>query len=289
MKRSPGYRWLVILLVLALCLAGYFLRQWQLQTELLSDGSLAPGSRLHYWLLAVSLLTVVALALLLYPLKRQRSWRSVFLPHPALCFFQLPAAVGLVVGNVLILLQGRRPTTALAANSPRVSLFLANLTAPLGLLCALCLFLFAIFCLYRKRPSPLLSIACSLYLAARLIVCFQEWNTDPCIHDYCYQLLAAICCMLATFQLGGFSFDRGKRRITLFWMLLAMLFCSITVADSYHKGSPDEILINLSLLISMAGGALQLLFCNEEDEFPEEESKEDEVEAAPAEPTSETE
>lgn len=269
MKRSSGCRWLVILLTLAACLAGFFLRQRQLQTELLSDGSLAPGSRLHYWLLAVSLLTAVAVALLLYPLKRQQSWRSVFLPYPALSFFQLPAAVGLVVGNVLILLQGRRPTTALAANSPRVSLFLANLVGPLGLLCALCLFLFAMFCLYRKRPSPLLSIACSLYLAARLIVSFQEWNTDPCIHDYCYQLLAAICCMLAVFQLGGFSFDRGKRRITLFWMLLAMLFCSITVADSYHKGSPDEILINLSLLLSMAGGALQLLFCSEEEETVE--------------------
>ena len=100
----------------------------------------------------------------------------------------------------------------------------------------------------------------SVYLVVRLIVCFQEWNIDPSVHDYCFQLLAAICCMLAAFQLAGFSFDKGKRRMSLFWSLSAVVFCGISAADMLLRGAADGILVNFALLLSMSVSSAQLLF-----------------------------
>ena len=100
----------------------------------------------------------------------------------------------------------------------------------------------------------------SIYLVVRLIVYFQEWNIDPSIHDYAFQLLAAICCMLAAVQLAGFSFDKGKRRMTLFWALSAVVFCGITTADMLVRGSAHDTLVNSGLLVSLAVSSGQLLF-----------------------------
>ena len=272
MKNTTRLRWPILILTLLACVGGFLLRRAQLAAMQL-DGSAAQGSRAHIYLLILAVVTAVALAAMLFPLARQKSWKSVFAYRPVLYFLHLPAAVGLLVGNLLLLIV-KQPQAAVAATAPAVTNALNQLLGPLGLLCGLCLGAFAVIGLYGKKPTPLLYIACTLYLVVRLIVCFQQWNTDPWIHDYCYQLLAAVCSMLAVVQLAGFSFDRGKRRITLFWCLLAMLFCAMTVADHLKSGSAVQNVINLSLFVTMLGSALQLLFCDlrpEEEAAPREE------------------
>ena len=105
----------------------------------------------------------------------------------------------------------------------------------------------------------------SVYLIVRLIVNFQKWSTDPSLNDFVYHLFAAISCMLAAFQLAGFSFGKGKRRITLFWSLCAVYFSAISIVDCLCGRAND------ALLLTMAASSLQLL-CNPAQNEPEEEA-----------------
>ena len=144
-----------------------------------------------------------------------------------------------------------------------------NLLIPLlGVACAVTLVAFARKCLRHEKPSPLLYMIVSIYLVVRLIVNFQKWSTDPSLNDFVYHLFAAISCMLAAFQLAGFSFGKGKRRITLFWSLCAVYFSAISIVDCLC-GRANDAGIQVALLLTMAASSLQLL-CNPAQNEPEE-------------------
>lgn len=260
MKKRFHPQWFALGLTLLLAVAGFLLRRRQLATELLSDGSLAPGSRLHIYLIVLVFLLVAGLTALLLPLKKRTTCEQVFPPLLLPNLLQIVSTLGLICGNILLWVQGRTPTTAFASQSPKVADAMTAILPLLGLIAAVCIAAFAILRIAGKKPSALLYMLASVYLALRLIVCFREWTVDPSIHDYCFQLLAAICCMLGTFHLGGFCLARGKRRMTLFWTLSAVVFCGITLADTLRSGALDELLITLSLLLFMAISSLQLLF-----------------------------
>ncbi len=260
MKKAFQPHWWLVGLTAAASLAGFILRHQQLQTELLEDGSLAPGSSLHTVLAVIAIITVAGLIGLLLPLEKKERIADHFTSSLLPNVLQIVSAVMLIAGNILLWTEGHQPVTALAMRSPAVSDALASFLPPLGILSAVCIAAFAVCRLTNRKPSPLLYMVASIYLVVRLIVCFQEWNIDPSIHDYCYQLLAVICCMLATFQLAGFSFDKGKRRMTLFWTLSSVVFCSISSADMLLRGSLDDALINFALLLTMAVSSAQLLF-----------------------------
>ncbi|MGN1306721.1 MAG: hypothetical protein ACI4V3_03545 [Faecousia sp.] len=260
MKKTIQTQWCLVALALLISVAGAILRGRQLLYELQPDGSLAAGSSMHIVLPILSGVWLAGAIALLLPLAKKTQWSECFHASVVPNLLQLFAAGMLIVGNVLLWIEGRQPTTAFATQSPAVSEALSAMLAPLGILSAVCIGAFAVFCLRGKRPSPLLYMIASIYLVVRLIVCFQEWNVDPSVHDYAFRLLAAICCMLATFQLAGFSFDRGKRRMSLFWSLSAVVFCSITVADTLLGGVADEALINFGLLLSLGVSSGQLLF-----------------------------
>lgn len=267
MKTSPK---LILILTALFAAAGFFLRRGQLAKELLSGGFLAQGSYLHIVLLILTAVLVVGLTVLLLPLEKKESWLQVFPPAPLPNSLLLLSSVGLLAGNLLLLLAGGSDLPATAVNVPQMITLLNSLQGPLGILAAGCIAAFSMLCLYKKKPSALLYMSASIYLVVRLIVHFQSWNTDPSVHDYAYQLLAAICAMLGTFQLAGFSFDKGKRRMSLFWCLCSVFFCGITVADSLHSGQAAEILINASLLLFVLTSACQLLFANGEAPVKEE-------------------
>ena len=262
MKKPDSTRWYLLILTFVASVMGFFVRRQQLATELLSDGSLAAGSKLHIVLTAMTVVMIFAFIGLLLPLKQDSGWRryftSSYIPNALL----LLGAALLLLGNGLLLAQGTSSSTGAWPQSPWVSQALSRRAPPLGVLAAVCLGVFAVLCLLQKKPSPLLYMLASVYLILRLIVCFQEWNVDPSVHDYAFRLLAAICCMLGCFQLAGFSFDRGHRRICLFWCLCAVVFCSISAADALKSARLDEMLIDLALLLIMAFGSLRLLFPN---------------------------
>ena len=240
-------------------ISGFILRYFQLKGELLPDGSLAAGACLHRVLAIVTVCFAVGIAILLWKLPKLSSWKQCFQPRPAYEILHLLAAGFLLIGNVVLWIQGSSPASAYLSTSPGFSTFLNHALPPLGIVAAVCLGAFAVVSQTGKRPSPLLYMCMSLYLIIRLIVCFQAWNTDPSIYDYCYMLLAAISTMLAAFQLAGFSFDKGKRRITLFWTLTAALFCCISLADAFYDGELGSILVMLALLLTNSVSTVQLL------------------------------
>ena len=257
MKTSP---FLIFISALLCSVAGFFLRLRQLSHELLPGGFLAEGSYMHILLLVLTAVLLAGLCLLIFPLKQRASWRNAFSPAPFADIALLTASLGLLVGNLMHLASDNELPIA-AVSAPKMISFLNTALPILGLLSAGCLAAFAITRLLGKKPSPLFFMVISIWLTVRLIVYFQSWNTDPSIHVYCYQLLAAICTMLGSFQLAGFSFDKGKRRMSLFWCLSAVFFCAISTADVLRAGSFSEILLTGSLLLSMIAASFLLLFC----------------------------
>lgn len=286
MKKTS--RWLLLALTFCVAVAGFLIRRQQLATELLADGSLAEGSSLHILLTVLTSVLFVGLVAFLYPLPKKESWRQVFPAAVVPNLLLLLCAIGLIAGNVILWRSGSASAN-IVTQSPEVSRALAALLPPLGIVSAICFAVFAILRMAGKKPSPLLFMIASLYLIIRLIVCFQVWNTDPSIHDYAFQLLAAICCMLGCFQLAGFSFDRGHLRMCLFWTLAATAFCAFTVADTLHTGVMSDTLVNASLLLAMAtcsacllltDGPLPELETEEAEEAREEALTEEASEAA---------
>lgn len=270
MKKNFHPQWYILLVTVAAAIAGALVRYRQLQTELLPDGSLADGSYLHIVLILISVVLIGALICLLLPLSNRESWEQVFPTHPIPNVLLILSAAGLAIGTALLWLSGSLDEIPVMTQMPQIAAVLSKLLLPLGILSAICIAVFAVMCVLKKKPSPLLYMVASIYLIIRLIVRFQAWNTDPSIHDYCFKLLAAICCMLGTFQLDGFSFGKGHRRISIFWTLCAVVFCCISIPDAYLSGTADDLIITASLLLLMAVSSVELLFCKE---IPSEEAE----------------
>lgn len=256
MKKQTVLSWFAAVLTFAAAVVGFCLRRVQLLRELLPDGSLAEGSSL--WLCLLILVAAFAAVLigLLLPMERLSRSRDFFSVSPLPNFAQLFAAAALLAGNVFLLFRGADTAFAVSALAKVLSFLLPFA----GIAAAFCLGAFAIICSGGRSPSPTLYMVITVYLAIRLLLQFQRWNADPSLHDYAYSLLAAICCMLAAFRLGGFGFDKGKRRISLFWTLCTVVFCAITEADVLRSGEISNILINTALLASMTVSGGQLLF-----------------------------
>lgn len=272
-------RWLLLALTFCVAVAGFLIRRQQLAAELMPDGSLAEGSSLHLLLAALAGVLFVGLVAFLYPQPKKISWQQVFPTAAVPNLLLLVSAIGLIAGNVLLWRSGSADSAAVVTQSPEVSRALSMLLPPLGVVSAVCFAIFAVVRMAGKKPTPLLFMIASLYLIIRLIVCFQVWNTDPSIHDYAFQLLAAICCMLGCFQLAGFSFDRGHLRMCLFWTLGATAFCAFTVADTLHSGALSNVLINGAFLLAMATCSACLLFTDGPLPQPEETAPENELPA----------
>lgn len=263
MKKDSFSRLFLLILTAVAAVAGFILRRCQLAYELQANGSLANGSRLHIILGILLAVYAVAAIICLLPQQKLRRWREVFRPQPVLSLLFLLAALGFAIGNLLLLFE--RPASTAEDGFARVLALLLPLS---GLAAALCTAGFALCIRKGTHPHPLLQMVSSIYLVLRLFLSFQSWSVDPSIHDYCFRLVAAICCMLGTFQLSGFSFDKGKRRITLFWTLCGMVACLISMADAL-EGPVYDLLIQTALLLSMTSASLLLLLGKEAPEAEE--------------------
>ncbi|MBR4308253.1 MAG: hypothetical protein IKT58_01525 [Oscillospiraceae bacterium] len=251
----------IVLLFLPLYMVGgYIFRNYQLQHELRLDGSLVPGAFMHKILLLMAASLVLAFLCISLFIKPMKTFRDCFSTHPVSCGAQILAGVGLFLGNAMNL--GNEAVYDPAYS--QVSVMLTNSMPYWGMLGGVCIILFALAIFRGQKPSPLLYMEVSIYLAIRLIVHFQAWNTDPSVHDYAYTLISAICTMLASFQLAGFCFDKGARRITVFWCVCAVFFGSVSAPDA--MGKTASLLIQLSQVLLMAVMTLELVFVKDSPE-----------------------
>lgn len=250
----------------AFCPIGAFvLRYMMRKNELLANGSIAEGSIVYKILPIICLLFALGTIVIFWRLERHTEWsRSMGAPMPAMMLFCAAALLG--IGNILLWYNGQTPASIYVASAPEFAEFLTDLLPPLGIIAAICMGFFAYRCYMRQPPHALLYMCVSLYLVIRLIVCFQAWNTDPSIHDYCYALLANIFAMLGTFHVAGFSLGKGKRRMCLFCLMCSIIFCSITIADGLYDADYAEITIHLALTVAAVANCLQILSSNEKTE-----------------------
>lgn len=249
---------------------GYFARHYQLQRELLQDGSLIPGAFMHKILLILAATFVVAFAGIFLFTKPRKTFRSCFSCSVLSGVAQILGAVGLIAGNFLQLGN----TEYYAVSYTQVSLALTNSLPYWGIFAGICVLLFATATMKGRKPSALPYMLVSLYLAVKLIVRFQAWNTDPSIHDYAYSLLFSICTMLGCFQVSAFSFDKGGRRITGFWCVCSVFFGALSAPD--HVGNTGTLLVQLSLILLTLVMTLEMVAAKEEgNEDPVEEVTEE--------------
>lgn len=261
MKKLLNSQGLLLFLTLAAALAGALLRRYQLANELLSDGTLLPGSKMHIVLIVLLVLYAAAVIALLRPLRKKRSWQEVFPAGGRIYYLQYACGLLLFIANIVLLI-----TDSITVQQQVISHFtyyLSKLLPFLGFAASGCIVMFSRLRITNRRMMPgtaILYMVVSVYLTLRLILNFQSWNTDPSIHDYCYRLLAAICTMLATYQLAGFCLDVGRRRITTFWALGAVVLNAIAFVDYVYAKNWGELLVSLALCFSMLLSAVQVLF-----------------------------
>jgi hypothetical protein len=237
---------------------GFLLRSYQLKWELNYDGSLTEGAFVHRVLPLICVCFLAGTGFLLYrSFSKLSKHEECFSPSLPVTVLQMAAGGLLFCGNLHLQTVGHPPFPDYVV----VSELMLKIEPYAGMLAGILLALYGFASLRKTPPTPLFYMFISLYLALRLLICFQQWNTDPSIHHYGYQLLAVICSMLGSFRLAGFGFDKGHRRMSLFFAISAVLFCSITVADTLDN--LNECLVNGAFLLSMGTSAACLLFAKD--------------------------
>ena len=105
----------------------------------------------------------------------------------------------------------------------------------LGLCSAVAMAIVGVCRLKGKKPPFLLHAAVCLYFALRMVVCYQQWSSNPQLQDYCFYLCAFLT---ASYQHAAFDVAMGKHRALWFCSLMAVYLCCLSL-----KGTTDTILL----------------------------------------------
>lgn len=225
MEKKLGKLPVMILTVLAAAIA-FVLRVVQLNTAVDSSGRLVSGAGKGplTWLCLLVLVLSVVYACLAQPRQELKKTQSV----------------GVMAATLV---------AAFCMALSSVSLWMGERVLGIGgIMTAVCWVIIALLRQQKTVPSAVLFMLPALFDAVRLIVEFRDWSRDPQILDYCFDLLAGICVMCATFHLGAFSFGKGPRKRSLFFCMAGTVFCVIAMAGADLIG-----------VVSMAASALWLM------------------------------
>ncbi len=216
MRREENLRPAVLVATLAAAVLGFALRLWQLRQGRDENGLWLGCSASLLALFALCVNAIVVFWLLSRRAAPRTAYDGNFAPG-------MPSGVGYLAGGVLLTVGGLSAAAmqvgfgraiGLAALLPAVQLVWHGLCRARG-----------------RVPGLLAGCVVVAWLVARIIGDFKSWSTDPAVLDYCFQLFGLLCAMLGLFHASGFSADRGKRRITLFWSMTGVFFCAISLAD----------------------------------------------------------
>ena len=204
MKKS-GQRGMGWYLIVVLGLMSYFFRSNQL-----SGGSIL-------LCVAFSILCVLGFALCAAALAPGSAYSALFVRDPAEAVFSIPGALLLGAGAVMILMRGSTVNRIVGA---------------LGVLAAAGLVIAAVGRLSSQPPRVFPFVLAVLFYIVRLFFSFRGWMLDPAILDYCFQLLAMISFMLASYFAGEYCFDKGRRRLLCFFALTGVFFGASALAGA---------------------------------------------------------
>lgn len=225
----------VMVVTLLAAAAAFVLRLSQLRNLYDETGRIAEGAGKApvTWFCLVMVVVFAAWVWLLRPRKKDKALAS---KDPVVLLATLAAALGLVLGSAAMVMDLQNNRDVLLAAG--------------GVICAIC---WAVLGLERYRGReihPMLLMIPSAYYAIRLLLEFRVWSWDPMILDYCFDLLTLICVTCATFHLGGFCFDKGRRRLTVFYCCCGILFGAAAIAGGRMRE------------LAMTGGAMLWLAAN---------------------------
>lgn len=215
----------IMILVAGASILGFLLRLTQLKYAFDSQGMWQSGGMGIMGLVLLSAAYVLAVALLCRGLEPRPVYVDAFSDGILELAITVGAAALLLIGSVLQVSAGDM------------------LEGVPGILAALCMAGVGTG-RFKDEPAPAaIHLVPSIYLIIKLIVDFKRWSIDPALLDYAYAMLALVGSMCATYHLCGFCFNKGQRRITVFWCLISVFFSVVSLAD----GGMGNVLITGSL------------------------------------------
>ncbi len=194
---------------------GLLLRLWHLSTGLDAKGLPIRGHAAEILLWLLTVVTMVLIFLMTRTLYGKKRYHHNFPPS-------LLGAIGSVAGALGI---GLTSVTTLGTNP-------VGIDAVCGWAGLVVFFLLVYlgFCrLKGLRPTASAHTLIALYLMLRLISFYRHWSADPILLDYCFQLLANVCLMLAVYQRAAFSAKMGRRHSYVFFALVGVYFCCLSL------------------------------------------------------------
>ena len=226
----------------ALTVIGFLLRRLQLTTGFDADGLPKPGAGI---LLGIFSAVVAALVVLYCLQLKERPGYTETFP------FSMPTAAVTAAGAGLILAG-----CVIAFLAGGYGMNIEKAAALLGVIAAVCLLAAQTAQRRAATPNPAVGMLPVVFYIVRLIGDFKKWSTDPIILDYWVKLFAMLAILLAAYYLTGFFFNRGKRRASAIFCLLAVYFSGMCLAD----GVADVSLIVGGSMLWQGAAAWQLLF-----------------------------
>ena len=210
-----------LLLALFSAVAAFVLRTSQLEGAYDASGRMVAGLG-DSPLTMLCLIMVLVFAVYSFFLVPRKKYSVIASINPAVFVLTVASAAAMLLGSALLVLNLGQMSDLLVATS--------------GMVMAICWFVVGLDRIRGRKVPVMLLMLPSLLCAVELICEFRFWSRDPQILVYCFDLLAMICVMCATFHLSGFCFNKGSRRRAAFFCLCGMLFCAAAMAD----GAPDS-------------------------------------------------
>lgn len=203
----------VLLLVLLGGAAGFVLRRMMLHARA-ADPLVGGWPYTCLWILTA--LVLISLAVLARGMGSRSTYSENFKPF-------WPATVGAWLAAAAFFVQSLLELTGPGAPLQRV-------VSVLGLFSASALLVQGYLRQKGRISAPLGMLVC-LFLGVRLVMNFRQWSIDPLVSDFCFQLLADVCVLLACYHTVGFGFSSGRRRTSIFFSMAAAFLCCISMAD----------------------------------------------------------
>lgn len=235
---------IVVILTMAVGVAGALMR-WYLSGSVLdADGLLPAGNHFPLIMGIVLALGLAVVAILARRLEPRPEFARNFCAAPNWFLYGAFTAVAIAITCGLQLKD--------AGGTMR------TLAYVFGVLGGASLVAYAALQAKGHKPAFLLLLPLCVFLALNLIGDYQQWSADPMLLDYCFVLLADAACLLAVFNVGGFSFDRGKRRMTVFWCCCGIVFSLVSVVDSFVSEAYFSAAYRLAITLLLMLVQLQL-------------------------------
>ena len=212
-----------------LAVLGFALRLHQLKTAFDVVGA-RPGAGFSLFTV-VTVLTVVLFAAYAWTLRGRKKYQTITGRSVPVAAASAAAALLLLVGSIILAARNRQQGDVL------IGVF--------GFVAALCWFSTAAARYMGKKIPLAMLLLPAVYYVISLVCQFRFWTRDPVILDYCYDLFALISTMCALYHLGGYGFDRGQRRMTVFFTMCGVFFSAAALAG----GDLPSVLAHLAAVL----------------------------------------